>query len=123
MSCAARGDAPGCGRNLRPGPGRRPVPVAAPVPAPVSVAAPLAIPVAAPVTAVAASVPAVARAVVVVAAQVLAGRLALHDLDRDQRQLAAVVHLADLDLHLVAHLDHVVHVLDPRAAVQLADLG
>src|SRR5215471_7576548 len=57
------------------------------------------------------------------AAEVLAGRFPLHDLDRDERQLAAVVHLADLDLDLVADLDHVVDVLDPGAAVQLADLG
>src|SRR6185437_4130408 len=57
------------------------------------------------------------------AAQVLAGRFPLHDLDGDQRQLAAVVHLADLHLDLVADLDHVVDVLDPGAAVQLADLG
>src|SRR5215470_8367329 len=57
------------------------------------------------------------------AAEVLAGRFPLHDLDRDERQLAAVVHLADLHLDLVADLDHVVDVLDPGAAVQLADLG
>src|SRR5262249_56718839 len=50
-------------------------------------------------------------------------RLALDDLHRDQRQLAAVVHLPDLHLDLVADLDHVVDVLDPGAAVQLADLG
>src|SRR5215831_12618846 len=57
------------------------------------------------------------------ATKVLASRFPLHDLDRDQRQLAAVVHLADLHLDLVADLDHVVDVLDPGAAVQLADLG
>src|SRR5690348_11356660 len=57
------------------------------------------------------------------AAQVLTGRFPLHDLDRDERQLAAVVDLADLHLDLVADLDHVVDVLDPGAAVQLADLG
>src|SRR5260221_13237415 len=96
-----------------------PVPVAVSAPVPVAVAGP----VTAAVTAVAAAVPAVARAVIVVPAQVLAGRLALHDLDRDQRQLAAVVHLADLDLDLVTDLDHRVNVVDPRAAVQLADLG
>src|ERR1700730_8653278 len=58
----------------------------------------------------------------VAAGQVLAGRLALHHLDRDQRQLAAVVDLADLDLDLVADVHHVVDVLDSLAAVQLADL-
>src|SRR5215510_10464833 len=50
-------------------------------------------------------------------------RFPLHDLDRDQRQLAAVVDLADLDLDLVADLDDIVDVLDPGTAVQLADLG
>src|SRR5690348_15280976 len=50
-------------------------------------------------------------------------RFPLHDLDRDQRQLAAVIDLADLDLDLVADLDDVVDVLDPGTAVQLADLG
>src|SRR6266581_1415796 len=95
-----------------------PVPVAAiSVAAPVPVAA--TVPVAVPVTA---TVTALARAVVA-PAEVLAGCLPLHDLNGDQRQLAAVVHLADLDLDLVAHSDHVVHVLDPGAAVQLADLG
>jgi len=54
--------------------------------------------------------------------QVLAGRFALHHLDRDQRQLAAVVDLADLDLDLVADVHYFVDVLDPPAAVQLADL-
>src|SRR5262252_8514977 len=49
--------------------------------------------------------------------------LALDDLHRDQRQLAAVVHLADLHLDLVADLYHIVDVLDPGTAVQLADLG
>src|SRR5580693_1363956 len=57
------------------------------------------------------------------AGEVLACRLTLDDLDRNQRQLAAVVDLADLDLDLVADVDHVVDVLDPPAAVQLADLG
>src|SRR5579859_3768470 len=56
------------------------------------------------------------------AAEVLADRFPLHDLDGDQRQLAAVVDLPDLDLDLVADLDHVVDVVDPGAAVQLADL-
>src|SRR5207244_7872333 len=56
------------------------------------------------------------------AGQVFTGRLALHHLDRDQRQLAAVVDLADLDLDLVADVHHVVDVLDSLAAVQLADL-
>src|SRR5258708_12950530 len=74
-----------------------PVAVPAPVPAPVSVAVPpaVAVPVAVAVTAVAAAipaVPAVARTVVVVPAQVFAGRLALHDLYRDHRPLAALVH-------------------------------
>src|SRR5690348_2215309 len=59
----------------------------------------------------------------VAAGQVLAGRLALEHLHRDQGQLAAVVDLADLDLNLVTDVDHVVDVLDPLAAVQLADLG
>src|SRR5215468_5439343 len=59
----------------------------------------------------------------VAAGQVLACRLALEHLHRDQGQLAAVVDLADLDLDLVADVDHVVDVLDPLAAVQLADLG
>src|SRR5690242_6126592 len=85
------------------------VPVAA---VPVAVAAVTVTPV--PVAAVTAAGP---------AAEVLAGRFPLHDLDRDERQLAAVVHLADLHLDLVADLDHVVDVLDPGAAVQLADLG
>src|SRR6185437_2565697 len=57
------------------------------------------------------------------AAQVLARRLALDDLDGNERQLAAVVDLADLHLDLVAHVDDVLDVLDPLAAVQLADLG
>src|SRR5271156_4177734 len=57
------------------------------------------------------------------AGQVLAGGLALDNLDGHQRQLATVVHLADLDLDLVADVHHVVDVLDPPAAVQLADLG
>src|SRR5690348_2221542 len=83
-----------------------------------------AVPVA--VTAVPVAVAAVAIAAVVrllTAAEVLAGRFPLHDLDGDERQLAAVVHLADLHLDLVADLDHVVDVLDPGTAVQLADLG
>src|SRR5262249_50649356 len=87
------------------------------------------------VAAVAVSVTTTAGAVatVPVAAVTAAGRAAvlgaacrrfpLHDLDRDQRQLAAVVDLADLDLDLVANLDDVVDVLDPGTAVQLADLG
>src|SRR5215468_9174921 len=78
-------------------------------------------PVAVAVTTVpVAAVPAARRAGVLGAA---CRRFPLHDLDRDQRQLAAVVDLADLDLDLVANLDDVVDVLDPRAAVQLADLG
>src|ERR1700728_3354840 len=56
------------------------------------------------------------------AAEVLPCRLALDHLDRDQGQLAPVVDLADLDLDLVADVDHLVDVLDPPAAVQLADL-
>ena len=60
---------------------------------------------------------------VAAAGEVLAGRLALHLLDRNQLQLAAVVDLADLDLDLVADVHHFVDVLDPLAAVQLADLG
>src|SRR5690348_17838476 len=64
-----------------------------------------------------------ALAVRFAAGQVLTGRLALEHLDRDKRQLAAVVYLADLHLDLVADVDHVVDVLDPPAAVQLADLG
>src|SRR6202043_197644 len=51
------------------------------------------------------------------------GRLPFGYLDRDEGELAAVVDLADLDLDLLADLDHIVHVVDPRAAVQLADLG
>src|SRR6516225_5029926 len=70
-----------------------------------------------------AAVPVAAVVRVLTAAEVLAGRFPLHDLDGDERQLAAVVHLADLHLDLVADLDHVVDVLDPGAAVQLADLG
>src|SRR5436190_23305821 len=57
------------------------------------------------------------------AAEILARGFPLHDLDGDERQLAAVVHLADLHLDLVADLDHVVDVLAPGAAVQLTDLG
>src|SRR4029077_6207033 len=77
------------------------------------------------VTAVAAVPRSVATRVAarVAAGEVLAGRLALHHLDRDQRQLAAVVDLTDLDLDLVADVHHVVDILDPPAAVQLADLG
>src|SRR5215831_15095640 len=93
-----------------------PVPVAAAVP----VAAPVPVPVAAPVPA---AVAPVTGAMVVVPAQVLAGRFPLDNLDRDQRQLAPVVYLADLDLDLVTDRDHVVDVLDPGPAVQLADLG
>src|SRR5258708_29441806 len=74
------------------------------------------------VTAVAA-VPVAAVVRVLTAAEILASRFPFHDLDRDKRQLAAVVHLADLHLDLVADLDHVADVLDPGAAVQLADLG
>src|SRR4051812_20692724 len=40
----------------------------------------------------------------------------------DQAELAARVDLGDLDLHLVADLDHVVDVLDPLAAGELAQL-
>src|SRR6516164_789228 len=94
--------------------------------------------VAAPLTvaAVAVAVTAVAVAVAVATVRVAAVtaarasvlgaagcRFPLHDLDRDQRQLAAVVDLADLDLDLVTDLDDVVDVLDPGAAVQLPDLG
>src|SRR6202161_3666151 len=57
------------------------------------------------------------------AGEVLACRLTLDDLDRNQRQLAAVVDLADLELDLVADVDHVVDVLVSPAAGQLADLG
>src|SRR5579859_6503931 len=89
------------------------VPVTATVTATVAVAAAGAWPVAT-VTAVAARR--------LAAGQVLAGRLTLDDLDRHQGQLAAVVDLADLDLDLVTDVDHVVDVLDPLAAVQLADL-
>ena len=85
---------------------------------PVAVAVPVA-----PVTVAAVPGAAGALAARVAAGEVLAGRLALHHLDRDQRQLAAVVDLADLDLDLVADVHHVVDVLDPLAAVQLADLG
>src|SRR5271166_1470599 len=93
---------------------------------PVAIAAPVA--AAVTVTAVAGPVPGTtglprALRARIAARQVLAGRLALHHLDRDKRQLAAVVHLADLDLDLVADVHHVVDVLDPLAAVQLADLG
>src|SRR5262249_5341264 len=71
----------------------------------------------------ASAVPVLALATGVPAGQVLAGRLALQDLHRDQGQLAPVVDLADLDLDLVADVDDVVDVLDAPAAVQLADLG
>src|SRR5262249_30084750 len=103
-----------------------PVAAVAPVPAPVAVAAVTVTAIAAvPVTAIAAVTVATipVTAVPVTAAEVLAGRLALDHLDRHQRQLAAVVDLADLDLDLVADLDDVIHVLDPHAAMQLADLG
>src|SRR5215208_2019897 len=43
--------------------------------------------------------------------------------DRDQRQLAAIVDLADLDLDLLADRDDVLDVLDPLAAHQGAELG
>src|SRR6201987_3180015 len=59
---------------------------------------------------------------VAAAGEVLARRLALPHLDRNQRQLAAVVDLADLDLDLVADVHHFVDVLDSLAAVQLTDL-
>src|ERR1035438_8326524 len=49
--------------------------------------------------------------------------LALDHFHGNQGQLAAVVHLADLYLDLVTHLDHIVDVLDPGPAVQLPDLG
>src|ERR1022692_2891155 len=62
-------------------------------------------------------------AIIVTAAQVLARGLALDHLDGDERQLSAVVDLADLDLDLLADLDDVVDVVDPHAAMQLADLG
>src|SRR5579859_2688853 len=95
---------------------------AAAVTAPAAVA-----PVPAPLTAVAVTavtpVTAVAVTPVAVAAEVLPRGLSLDDLDRHERQLAAVVDLADLDLDLVADLDHVVNVLDAHAAVQLAYLG
>src|SRR5271166_3343643 len=88
-----------------------------------SVAAAVAVP--ATVTAAVAAVPGAAGTLAarVPAGQVLAGCLALDHFDRDQRQLAAVVDLADLDLDLVADVHYLVDVLDPLAAVQLADLG
>src|SRR5262245_28926261 len=83
-------------------------------------------PVPAPLAAVA-TVAAVAAvtvaAVTVAAAEILAGRLALDDFHWHERQLAAVVDLADLDLQLIADFNHVIDVLDPHAAVELADLG
>src|SRR5581483_4737237 len=90
----------------------------------VAVAAPVpAVPAIAAVTVARAAVAAgLARAVRDAAGQVLARRLALQHLDGHQAQLAAVVHFADLDLDLVADVHHVVDVLDPLAAVQLADL-
>src|SRR5215472_15212998 len=96
---------------------------AAPAFAPSAVAA-----VSAPFAAAAVAVTAVttipiAAAVAVAAAEVLSCGLSLHDLNRHERQLAAVVDLADLDLDLVADLDHVIDVLNPGAAVQLAYLG
>src|SRR6516225_12036266 len=100
-----------------------PVAIGAPVAAvPVAAVPVAAVPVAAASRAVAAAV-AVPVAARLAAGQVLTGRLALDHLDRHQGQLAAVVDLADLDLDLVADVDHVVEVLDPLAAVQLADLG
>src|SRR5215475_8792397 len=57
------------------------------------------------------------------AAEVLSGRFALDHFDRDERQLAAVVDLPYLHLDLVTDLDHVIDILDPDTAVQLADLG
>src|SRR5215469_4757489 len=65
----------------------------------------------------------IAATVAVAAAEVLPRGLSLHDLNRHERQLAAVVDFADLDLDLVADLDHVIDVLNARAAVQLAYLG
>src|SRR5258706_9602402 len=89
-----------------------------PVPAPPATVATII----APVTAPAAAAP-VAAPVAVAAAEILAGGLALDDFHRYERQLAAVVDLADLNPDLVADLDHVIDVLDPHATVQLADLG
>src|SRR5258708_27497305 len=95
-------------------------PPATPVPALAAIATFIS-PVAAAITV--ATIPAVTTPVAIAAAEVLAGRLALDDFHWHERQLAAVVDLADLDLQLVADLDHVIDVLDPYAAVQLADLG
>ena len=75
------------------------------------------VPAVAPVVVPALTTVAVARAMVVTTAEVLPGRLTLDDLDRDQRQLAPVIHIADLDLDLVADRDDVVDVLDPRPAM------
>src|SRR3954469_14043144 len=51
------------------------------------------------------------------------GALAAGLLDhRHEAELAARVDLGDLHLHLVADLDHVVDVLDPLAAAELAQL-
>src|SRR6266849_9589672 len=83
-----------------------------PVPAPPATVATIIAPVTAPVA-----------PVTVAAAEILAGRLALDDFHRYERQFAAVVDLADLNLELVADLDHVIDVLNPHATVQLADLG
>src|SRR6476659_1673683 len=52
----------------------------------------------------------------------IVGLVAVLD-DRDQRQLAAVVDLADLDLDLLADRDDVLDVLDPLAAGQRAQLA
>src|SRR5271165_4755907 len=81
--------------------------IAAPATLPVAVvvAAPVPVPPVPPVAAV-------TRARLIGAAEVLAGRFPLHDLDWHQRQLAAVVDFADFDLDLVAHLHHVIDVVD-----------
>src|SRR5258706_4158594 len=80
-------------------------------------------PVPAPPATVATIIAPVTAPVAVAAAEILAGRLALDDFHRYERQLGAVVDLADLNLELVADLDHVIYALDPHASVQLADLG
>src|SRR4029077_4544094 len=94
-----------------PGPAMTIRPVAAPIAGTAGAAAvaagPGPVPPAGPGPAVAAARGAVA------AGQVLTGRLTLDDLDRHQGQLAAVVDLADLDLDLVADVDHVVDVVYP----------
>src|SRR5258708_13613341 len=90
-----------------------------PVPALAAIATVIS-PVAAAITV--ATITAVTTPVAIAAAEVLAGRLALDDFHWHERQLAAVVDLADLDLQLVADLHHVIDVLDPYAAVHLASL-